>query len=228
MAGPDGRVPDQQSMWDAWHARHEAVDDADLHSACREGLIAALPPPGRSGAVLELGCGQGFDAIAIAEHGYDVVAMDFSAVGLAAAQLNLSKLDIPGNVRVNFMRHDIALPLPYPDSAFSGVYSYLALHYFDVRTTRLIFDEIARVAEQSCIFSFAVRSTQDPLFGKGYRISEKLYNCKGHVRHFFDPEELHGLLSLEWAIQELREVRSYYLSRDTAEGGIIKALAVRK
>jgi SAM-dependent methyltransferase len=131
------------------------------------------------------------------------------------------------DLRIRFLLRDISLPLPYPDGTFSGIFSYLALHYFDDAGTARVFNEITRVAAPSCILSFAVRSVSDPLFGKGRRLDRHLYDCDGHIRHFFDQDELAGLLSLAWAVSELRPARAYYLSNDNPAGGIIKVLATR-
>jgi methylase of polypeptide subunit release factors len=42
----------------------------------------ALPP----GRAIDLGCGSGTNAIFLAEHGFDVTGVDFSAVALAKAR----------------------------------------------------------------------------------------------------------------------------------------------
>jgi SAM-dependent methyltransferase len=224
VVSPEEDVADQLVMWDAWHTRHTADDRATLHEECREALLHALPPPDRSGPVLELGCGQGFDAIPIGQAGYNVFALDFSATALSIARRRLATCC---DLRVNYLLRDISRPLPYPDRAFFGIFSYLALHYFDQAKTVQVFNEITRVAAPSCVFSFAVRSVADPLFGKGRRLDRGLYDYNGHIRHFFDQDELASLLSTSWTVTELRATRAHYLSDDFPAGGIIKVLATR-
>ncbi len=73
--------------------------------------VAAELPVGRA---LDLGCGEGADAVWLAEHGWQVVAVDVSATALergneAAAGRNL--LD-----RIDFQRHD--LNETFPDGTF--------------------------------------------------------------------------------------------------------------
>jgi len=222
---PENGMEDQLAMWDAWHTRHVADDRSALHEECRKGLLHALPPSAASGPVLELGCGQGFDAMLIAQAGYRVEALDFSSNALSTARQRLAAC-VHG-LRVRFLLRDISAPLPYPDQSFSGIFSYLALHYFDDEGTARVFAEITRVAMPSCIFSFAVRSVNDPLFGKGKQLDRRLYDWNGHIRHFFDQAELASLLGPAWAIEELRPVRAHYLSSDHPAGGIIKVLAIR-
>jgi Methyltransferase domain len=216
--------PGQLPLWNRWHSRHVAVDDSALHLTCRQDLLSGLPSPPCSGPILELGTGQGFDAMAISEAGYEVEALDFSNVALKIARDRLAGHD---GLQINYLQFDISQPLPYLSATFSGIFSYLALHYFDSNTTRNIFEEIARVASQSCVFSFGVRSTEDPLFGRGERLDRNYYILNGHIRHFFDVDEVAGLLSKAWTVQDLRVCRAFYLSTAQPEGSIVKGLAVR-
>ncbi len=180
MSNPAEDRLNQAQMWNSWHLRHIALDDSPVHLACREDLLRHLPRPGDSGPVLELGSGQGFDAVAIARAGYRVEALDFSPVALEIARKEVAG---HSDLQVHYLGRDISLSLPYRAASFSGIYSYLALHYFDTVTTRKIFGEIARVASRECVLSFAVRSTVDPLFGKGSRLGDHYYINEGHVRH---------------------------------------------
>lgn len=225
MADLEQRGSDQRSMWDGWHTRHVAVDDTALHIACRQDLLNALPQPSHCGPILELGSGQGFDAMAIAAAGYTVEALEFSSVAVGISRRNLAARD---ELHINYLCRDIAQPLPYPRETFSGIFSYLSLHYFNTLDTKKVFAEITRVAAPSSVFSFAVRSVEDPLFTKGRQLDHHLYDCKGHVRHFFDLEEITLLLREAWAIQDLRSLRAHYLTEAEPIGGIIKALAIRK
>ena len=224
MTDAEKRGAAQLALWDGWHSRHVAVDDSQLHVACREALLDALQPPADSGPILELGCGQGFDATAIAKAGYSVEALDFSSVALTLAR---RKLAMCNGLPINYVQRDISLPLPYPDSTFSGIFSYLAIHYFDTSTTRNIFKEMTRVASRTCVLSAGVRSVEDPLFGKGEQLDHHFFDYEGHVRHFFDPPEIANLLNGAWTIKELRASRAFYLSDADPLGGIIKILAIR-
>ena len=224
MTDVEKRGSDQLAMWDGWHSQNVAADGSQLHFACRGALLDALPSLADSGPILELGCGQGFDATAIAKAGYSVEALDFSNVALEIARRRLAMCD---GLPINYVQRDISLPLPYSDSTFSGIFSYLAIHYFDTSITRNIFNEIARVASRGCVLSAGVRSVEDPLFGKGEQLDRHFFDCDGHVRHFFSPAEVADLLNDAWTIRELQALRAFYLSDAEPLGGIIKILAIR-
>nr|WP_231965808.1 class I SAM-dependent methyltransferase [Mycobacterium sp. E802] len=69
--------------------------------------IAADLPAGR---VLDLGCGEGGDAVWLAEQGWQVTAVDVSETALTRAAAEARKRGVAD--RVTFERHDLAESLP--------------------------------------------------------------------------------------------------------------------
>lgn len=64
-------------MWDERYGAQERVWRGEPHEELVE-AVAELPP----GTALDVAAGEGRHAIWLAEHGWDVTAVDFSAVGL--------------------------------------------------------------------------------------------------------------------------------------------------
>ncbi|SNT33164.1 Methyltransferase domain-containing protein [Asanoa hainanensis] len=87
--------------------------------------------------------------------------------------------------------------LPFAGHIFDGVFSHLALHYFEPDVTAFVFDEIRRVLRPGGVLVFAVKSTKDPYYGRGQRLGDHIFARKGHVRHFFDEEYVRKLL-VDW------------------------------
>jgi len=75
--------------------------------------------------ILDLGCGTGRHALAMAAAGARVTALDFSEGMLAEARLK------PGGGAVRFLRHDLAEPLPFPGASFDRVVSGLVLEHLE-------------------------------------------------------------------------------------------------
>lgn len=74
-----GRIPNvTQDMWDERYSGADRVWSGDPNPWLVE-MAATLRP----GSALDLGCGEGADAVWLADAGWDVTAMDFSAAGLA-------------------------------------------------------------------------------------------------------------------------------------------------
>src|SRR5579859_2743491 len=80
--------------------------------------------PGRT---IDLGCGSGSNAIFLADHGFDVVGVDFSSVALARARQRAAKGTGAGRVR--FVLGDVrSFPISGAEGPFDLVLDYGVLH----------------------------------------------------------------------------------------------------
>lgn len=70
----------RQELWDERHAARDPIEDHAADPTLIE-VATGLEP----GSALDLGCGDGRNAIWLAQAGWDVTGVDFSAVGLARA-----------------------------------------------------------------------------------------------------------------------------------------------
>ena len=189
------RAQDQRIFWDQWHLRHTVASHTEHSLLAIRTFVRALGyTPGVS--VLELGCGQGREAVSLVERGFRVSALDYSPIAIAAARDNARS----AGVTITFLEHDATNPFPYHDSTFDGVFSHLSLHYFDDAKTRQVFDEIARVLAPEGTLFFTVRATSDPLYGQGESLGGNMFQLKGHVRHFFDEDYVKDVLA-SWNIK---------------------------
>ncbi|MEU8173224.1 methyltransferase domain-containing protein [Microbispora hainanensis] len=213
-------APNQRPLWDAWHEPSHSPDAEPVHREFIDAFLAELPPD--ADPLLELGCGQGHDALYVAGRGHCVYALDFSPVAIEQATRNLRAY--PG-LDVDLLQHDIAEALPFADGAFGGIFSYLSLHYFDDSTTRSVFREIHRVARPGGILAFCVKSVRDPLFGLGTLLGPDMYSLNGHVRHFFEPQYATGLVD-GWELVHIEEKRGRYL--DSATRSVLLQVIARK
>lgn len=74
---------DSPAGWDARYAETDRVWSGNPNGAL-VAEVAGLPP----GRALDVGCGEGADAVWLAGHGWDVTALDVSQVALARAALH--------------------------------------------------------------------------------------------------------------------------------------------
>jgi len=220
MAKLSVALPDQRLFWERWYAESAGTSHGDHAEAALQAFVRALPGTGDL-HVLEVGCGEGYEAISLAQRGIRVSAFDFSRTALAAARLNAARK----NVDVDFLEHDTIKPLPYPSHEFDGVFAHLSLHYFDDVRTRLIFADITRVLIPGGILLFTVRSVHDALCGQGDPIEQNVFFRKGKIRHFFDEDYITGLLDM-W---DIRMITSLDTSDSAVNPGIfLRVLAVRR
>lgn len=119
-----------QIAWDERYAGPELVWGAGPNCFVAEEL-AALPP----GRAIDLGTGEGRNAIWLAERGFTVTAVDFSRVGLARA----AGLAARRGVSVDWVHADLLDYQPTP-----GGYDLVLIAYIQLPADRLT--ELARTA----------------------------------------------------------------------------------
>ncbi|WP_216208154.1 class I SAM-dependent methyltransferase [Amycolatopsis aidingensis] len=107
---------DAATFWDGVHADRSAVADPRPNDRLTE-TIAGLPP----GEALELGCGDGGDALWLARQGWRVTAVDISAVALE----RLATLARAHGLaeRIGIERHDLRESFP------QGEFDLVCAHY---------------------------------------------------------------------------------------------------
>lgn len=125
-----------------WHEAHRGQDRADSRSDSY-GRFAALVTPG--GLVLDLGCGSGLDAPALASRGLRLVGLDVSAPMLRIARV---LPELSGSLLLGEMR---ALPLAI--GSLDGVWADGSLHHLPKGDAACAVQEVARVLRRGGIFA---------------------------------------------------------------------------
>ena len=108
----------EQAAWDQRYSGPDLVWGAGPNRFVAEEL-AALPP----GRAIDLGCGEGRNAIWLAERGWEVTAVDFSAAGLARA----ARLAAERTVTVDWVQADLLAWQPEPGGYDLVLIAYLHL-----------------------------------------------------------------------------------------------------
>lgn len=103
-----------KSSWDERYAAKELVWSIGPNKRLAE-EVATLAP----GRALDIGCGEGRNAIYLAEQGWDVTAIDFSAVGVEKG----AKIAAKRGVTVNWIVGDIG------ETQFPGSFDLVAVMF---------------------------------------------------------------------------------------------------
>ncbi len=96
-----------------WDERYSSTDM--LWSGHVNPVLAATATDLRPGTVLDVGCGEGGDAIWLASHGWRVTAVDVSAVALERAAAQAAKVGAEIAERITWRRTDILTWDPAPE-----------------------------------------------------------------------------------------------------------------
>ncbi len=174
----------KNTYWDKLHDYYTKTDWINTPTEFSRWILPYLP---KKGKLLDLGGGQGQDARYFAQMGYQVTLVDISPRGL-----QLAREKTPPQLRdnISFVEHDISQPLPFPDISFDVVYSHLAIHYFNKKTTQEIFNEIYRVLVPGGITAIFTNSIHDPEYGTGKKLEQDFYLIEGVQKRFFSTKSI--------------------------------------
>ena len=104
---------------DGWEARYAS---AQVWSGHVNDAVAAIAGTLPVGCALDLGCGEGGDAIWLAEHGWQVTAVDVSKTAVARGAQQLATTGVPAD-RVKWLARDATTWEPEPGVHFDLVTS---------------------------------------------------------------------------------------------------------
>jgi ubiquinone/menaquinone biosynthesis C-methylase UbiE len=121
--------------YDRWAPRYDLKGNTAV--SLKNAEVRRLLDPVRGLQVIDLGCGTGQHAAAMAAEGAAVTAVDFSAGMLSEARRR------PGAGGVRFMQRDLNEPLPFADGFFDRVLCSCALEH--VERLDLALAEMGRV-----------------------------------------------------------------------------------
>ena len=98
-------TPDAKATWEEHYAERDRVWSGRVNVRLAE--VASTVKPGRA---LDLGCGEGGDAMWLAEHGWHVVAVDISETALQRAAADADTRGLGD--RIDFAQHDLSESFP--------------------------------------------------------------------------------------------------------------------
>ncbi|MDP9190860.1 MAG: class I SAM-dependent methyltransferase [Acidobacteriota bacterium] len=125
-----------------WNARYRSGEDLDLTPATLLVDAASGLTPGHA---LDLACGAGRNALWLAQHGWDVTAIDGAAEGIRLLREHDAGID------ANVLDLETDAPLPFEDASFDLVVILYFLH-------RPLFAEAARVLRHGGVIVTAIRT----------------------------------------------------------------------
>jgi SAM-dependent methyltransferase len=105
-------MSEAQKAWEEHYAERDRVWSGRVNVR-----LAELVEPMTVGRALDLGCGEGADALWLAERGWQVTAVDISQTALDRAAADAAARDVADSI--DFQRHD--LTENFPDGVFDLV-----------------------------------------------------------------------------------------------------------
>jgi len=173
--------------------------------------------------ILELGCGQGRDAVFFSRLGYNILATDISknAIDFVNKVKKEEKLD---NLEV--LVHDTQKVLNVNNSKFDLIYSNLALQFFNIAELEKIFLNIYELMKDNSYFLFSTKKFGDKYYNFGNKISDNAFEYKKIIRYFFEKHELESILKEKFQIISFDE--STHVNQDSTKSVWWRILVKKK
>lgn len=163
--------------------------------------VQTLVEPGRH--MVELGCGNGRDALFFAAQGLEVTALDMSQT--AIEDLQRRKVPKTRFVCDDFVNSDIHRP-----GSYDYAYSRFTLHSINPNQEQVLLRRVFSGLRSGGRLFVEVRSVHDPLYGKGRLIERNAYFYDNHYRRFLVLEELTASLErIGFRIEYSRESQGF-------------------
>ena len=133
--------------------------------------------------ILDLGCGNGVDTLALKKLGIRTVACDFSHRALVRIQ------EIEPDIET--LCFDMTSVFPFDDKSFDVVISDLSLHYFSTNITRKICNEIERILKRGGVLICRINSIEEySPQDTDIELEDNYYLVDGHSRRYFNVSDV--------------------------------------
>jgi SAM-dependent methyltransferase len=130
-------MSEAQEAWEEHYGEKERVWSGRVNVRLAE--VVQQMTPGRA---LDLGCGEGVDALWLAQHGWHVTAVDISQTALERAAADAAARNLGD--RIDFQRHDLTKSLPQgPFDLVSAQFLHSTVPMDRVRLLRRAADTVA-------------------------------------------------------------------------------------
>lgn len=178
--------------------------------------VAEQIEPGRE--LIELGCGNGRDAVFFAQMGLDVTAIDLSKQAIAA--LRTRGIANARFVLGSFVENEVHQP-----EAYDYAYSRFTLHAITQDQASLLFDNVYRGLRPGGKLFIEVRSVHDSICGLGEPAGANAWIYNGHYRRFVVLEELAEELARHGFTVEYVTERTGFAPYGDDDPPVIRAIA---
>lgn len=202
------------AYWNQYYRDHLCPEEP----SCFAKYVASLVEPGRT--LLELGCGNGRDAVYFASHGLSVRAMDLSET--AIEELRGRKIPHAEFICGDFVRQEAHRP-----NSYDYAYSRFTIHSISHQQEQLLLTHVFQGLKDGGKFFIEVRGVHDPLFGKGKLVERNAYFYDAHYRRFIVMDELVNALTDRGFHVEYAEEQTGFAPYGTDDPPVIRIVAVK-
>ncbi len=166
-----------------------------------ENLVSFIDNNSSINKVIELGCGEGRNAIYLSKKGIDVTAIDFSEIAISNAKINAQK----SNVTINFIKDNV-LSHNYMDNKYNLVYDSGLFHSLAPHRRLQYLELVNNIIIDKGYFGLVCFSWSED--GDNESVDDwEFYNEK-HAGQAFKKERLEDFFSNYFDVIEIRKYKN--------------------
>jgi len=136
--------------------------------------------------MLDLGSGRSADALFFVKNNHKVTCVDVAEKRISGLREYVQNKKIRD---IEIVISDIR-KLNFPDESFDIIYAHLVLHYFNDKTTKIIYENLKKILRKGGLLCVKVYSVDDYRFGRGKQMESNVFNRNGHIVHYFTKQYL--------------------------------------
>lgn len=205
---------DNAAYWDQYYKNRVCSEEPSPFAQ----YVATLVEPGKH--MVELGCGNGRDAVFFAGQGLRVTALDMSAE--AIAQLKSRNIPNAEFEQGDFVNSDIHRP-----ESYDYAYSRFTIHAINLNQQQVLLGNVLRGLRAGGKLFIEVRSVNDTLFGKGRQVERNAFFYDNHYRRFVVLDELTQSLERLGFRVEYAQERTGFAPYGNDDPPVIRIVAVK-
>ena len=205
---------DNTAYWNQYYKNRLCPQDPSPFAQ----YVATLTDPGRR--LVELGCGNGRDAVFFAARGLQVTALDLSQE--AVSQLNRRDVANAQFLCGDFVNSDVHRPASY-----DYAYSRFTLHSINRNQEQVLLSNVFRGLRPGGKLFIEVRGVHDPLFGKGKQVEHNAFFYDNHYRRFLVLDELTASLEQRGFRVEYAQERTGFAPYGSDDPPVIRVVAAK-
>ena len=205
---------DNSAYWNQYYKNRVCSEEPSPFAQ----YVSTLVEPGKR--MVELGCGNGRDAVFFAGQGLRVTALDMSQE--AIAQLQSRNLDSAEFLCGDFVNSDVHQP-----DSYDYAYSRFTIHSINRNQEQVLLGNLFRGLRPKGTLFIEVRGVNDPLFGKGRQVERNAYFYDNHYRRFIVLDELAASLEQRGFLVEYAQERTGFAPYGNDDPPVIRIVAAK-
>ncbi len=187
----------QDLFWDNHYKNFSFSQPSLFARYCLDDLITA------DDTVVELGCGNGRDGLAIASRASRYVGLDACPIAVSRFKDVVESTELAASGRLSVQQANFTT-LDF--NAFGEgakrlvLYSRFSLHSIDYEEADRLLDNVAQISGTPWVLVLEARTIFDTLYGQGTKVGRHEFRTD-HYRRFIDPDEFLADLTRRFSVR---------------------------